>query len=149
MSKTFKSALDSPVTLEVEDTFGLPGVYLTIGQSVILLGLSDIPSLMLALGECLPPLPDFVRDGSYEAYMAVVVTYLDKAVRALESETAKAKAKAKEQAELETCALEMLNALRKHHGKPERSWEDTHVEVREEFLVLARRARELGGRVGE
>lgn len=104
--------------------------------------MADAPALMQAISECLPPIPDLVRDGSYEAYMAVVVEYLDKAVRALEIETLKAK----EQAELETCALEMLNALRNHHGKPERSWEDTHVKVREEFLVLARRARELGGR---
>ena len=140
--KTFKSALNSPVTLEVEESTLRQGFYLTIGQNTILLAPSDASALMQAIVECLPPLPDFVRDGSYEAYMAVVVEYLDRAVRALEYETSKTK----EQAELETFALEMLNALRKHHGKPELSWEDTHVKVREEFLVLARRALEIGGR---
>lgn len=145
MSKTFKNAHTVHGKMTVREDGGCVSVSVNMdspSDTIIHLAPSDAPALMQAIVECLPPLPNFVRDGSYEAYMAVVVEYLDRAVRALEAETAKAK----EQSELETCALEMLNALREHYGKPERSWEDTHVEVREEFLVLARRARELGSR---
>lgn len=141
--KTFKSALNSPVTLEVEESTLRPGFYLTIGQNTILIAPSDAPALMQAIVECLPPLPDFVRDGSYEAYMAVVVEYLDRAVRALEYETAKAK----EQAELEAEALELYNArISFLGGEALTSFEELNQANKDIWIVVARKARELGGR---
>ena len=141
--KTFKSALNSPVTLEVEESTLRQGFYLTIGQNTILLAPSDASALMQAIVECLPPLPDFVRDGSYEAYMAVVVEYLDRAVRALEYETAKAK----EQAELEAEALELYNArISFLGGEALTSFEELNQANKDIWIVVARKARELGGR---
>ena len=141
--KTFKSALNSPVTLEVEESTLRQGFYLTIGQNTILIAPSDAPALMQAIVECLPPLPDFVRDGSYEAYMAVVVEYLDRAVRALEYETAKAK----EQAELEAEALELYNArISFLGGEALTSFEELNQANKDIWIVVARKARELGGR---
>ena len=145
MSKTFKSAVTSR-TLTVEGFFNgaFSVVFSDDSSRDLMLQGDDAPALALAILEAagvearsIPSArigtSEHLSDTAYE-----LSTYIEKQQRAT--------AEAKEQSELETCALEMLNALRKHYGKPERSWEDTHVEVREEFLVLARRARELGSR---
>lgn len=111
-------------------------------EAQIDLPMADAPALMQAIAECLPPLPDIVRDGSYEAYMAVVVEYLDKAVRALEYETTKAK----EQAELKAEALELVNAWRDSADcTPFTSWDMLDgTSVGDHWLAVARRAREIG-----
>lgn len=106
--------------------------------------MADAPALMQAIAKCLPPLPEIVRDGSYEAYMAVVVEYLDKAVRALEYESTKAK----EKAELKAEALELFNAWREAgNSTPLTDWGTLiDTSVGDYWLAVARKAREIGGR---
>lgn len=104
---------------------------------------ADAPALLQAIVECLPPLPNIVRDGSYEAYMAVVVEYLDKAVRALELETFKAK----EQEELEAEALELHNKyITELDFAPAESWDGSVTRKKAAWIAVARKARELSGR---
>lgn len=103
---------------------------------------TDGPALMQAIAECLPPLPNFVRDGSYEAYMAVVVEYLGKAVRALESEASEAK----EQSKLEAEALGYWKAFHSVMGQgiaDEVQWTDLMPETQTKWLAVARKAREV------
>lgn len=102
--------------------------------------MADAPALLQAIVECLPPLPDIVRDGSYEAYMAVVVEYLDKAVRTLEIETFKAK----EQEELEAEAVKLANAGRSASVEYERESVLNFHDLDTEFwIAVARKSREL------
>lgn len=144
MSKTFKSAksaLELTVVRTNEDLVRIITQLPYETGRAIDLAPSDAPALMQAIVECLPPLPDFVRDGSHEAYMAVVVTYLDKAVRALEAETAEAK----EQAELEAEALELYNTWREVNAyEALSSFSDgAPIGAMAEWLAVARRAREM------
>ena len=111
-----------------------------IGQSVprqAVLPHTDAPALMQAIGDCLPPIPATVRDGSYEACMAVALEYLGKAVRALEAETAEAK----EQAKLEAEALELYNVCMTGHSLS--SFNGLGGALRDQWLAVARRAREM------
>lgn len=139
-SKTFKSALDSPVTLEVERETHPAGVYLTIGQATILLGASDAPALALAILEA----------AGVEAFGA---GYLNKAVDCLQlhaREQERATAEATERAELEAEALELFNAAEDVPARVSEpaveSFEGMPRYVRERWLAVARRAREIGGR---
>lgn len=140
--KTFKSALVSPVTLEVEDTFGLPGVpgvYLTIGQSVILLGLSDAPALALAILESAGF--EDSSSGGHITGARIAVGDLKRHVKMQE----RANAEAKDRAELKAEALELVNAWRDSANyTPHTNWdalEDTPVG--DHWLSVARKSREL------
>lgn len=135
MSKTFNDSRPNvPNVLEVKPgnecmTFRAR----SYSQDVLIfLAPSDAPALMQAIGDCLPPIPDTVRDGSYEAFMVVAMTYLGKAVRALEAEAAEAEAQAKLEAE----ALELFKA-----GFPN-SVEPPEIQ-HSMWLAVARRAREI------
>ena len=143
-SKTFKSAV-SEGRLSIEEA---PCGLFTVGirrdgvvTDVVDLAPSDAPALMQAIVECLPPIPEIVRDGSYEAYMAVVVTYLDKAVRALEAETAEAK----EQAELEAEAFNLYRAYMAVHAPMNAigDWQMLAERTKEKWLAVVRKSREL------
>ena len=128
MSKTFKNAHTVHGKMTVREDGGCVSVSVNMdspSDTIIHLAPSDAPALMQAIAECLPPIPDIVRDGSYEAYMAVVVTYLDKAVRALEAE-----------AELEAEALELFKA-----GFPD-CVEPPEIQ-RDMWIAVARKAREM------
>ena len=140
-SKTFESSRPTGTLLRVEPIEIFNEAHLTIvlpsREEDICIAQSDAPALMQAIGECLPPIPETVRDGSYEAYMSVVMTYLGRAVRALETETAEAEAQAKLEAE----ALELLNASRiALHSAPVDELMAGH---KLKWLAVARRAREI------
>ena len=132
MSKTFKNAHTVHGKMTVREDGGCVSVSVNMdspSDTIIHLAPSDAPALMQAIAECLPPIPDIVRDGSYEAYMAVVVTYLDKAVRALESE-----------AELEAEALELFNA---NQGTELDDWKYADRSVVSSWVRVARKAHEM------
>lgn len=140
-SKTFKSVFHGS-SIQVHDNG--EGVFIGLLREDSMtrgttLSKSDAPALMQAIGECLPPIPDTVRDGSYEAFMAVALEYLGKAVRALEAETAEAK----EQAELEAEALELRNAFSLAIGGASIDSFAGHSVNKPGWIDAARRAREM------
>lgn len=57
-----------------------------------------------------------------------------------------AEEKAREVSELVPVAFELLKSVRQFHGKDVGTWEETHEEVKEEFLALARSARDMGAK---
>ena len=146
-SKTFKCVEHEEEVLEVYPFTGeeagrkfsllMPHVSSNAG---IAFDSTTAPALMQAIGECLPPIPDTVRDGSYEAFMTVALEYLGKAVRALEAETAEAE----DQAKLEAEALELFNQYRVATKlEPISSWDEAHPLAQEQWLAVARKAREM------
>jgi len=134
MSKTFKSALDSPVTLEVERETHPAGVYLTIGQATILLGASDAPALALAILEAA---------GAHKDSQ----DFLGGAVEQLKfhiGEQDRATAEARERAELEAEALELFKASGAYGSdRFFLKFSDLEETTQSAWLAVARRAREL------
>lgn len=147
-SKTFKCVEHEEEVLEVYPFTGedggrkfsllMPHVSSNAG---IAFDSTTAPALMQAIGECLPPIPETVRDGSYEAFMTVALEYLGKAVRALETSTAEAEAQAKLEAE----ALELCNAWREANGYDALSSfsDGAPIGAMAEWLAVARRARKI------
>lgn len=133
-SKTFKSALDSPVTLEVERETHPAGVYVSIGQSTILLAASDAPALSLAILEAA---------GAHKDSQ----DFLGGAVEQLKfhiGEQERITAEARERAELEAEALMLANSAVLAVGNPPypsiEHMSDTSLR---KWLAVARRAREM------
>ncbi|MGP7812391.1 hypothetical protein [Glutamicibacter soli] len=132
--KKFKSALDSPVTLEVEGNINSQGVFLAVDNSTILLAPSDAPALCLAILEAV----GVTRQG--EDFLAGALESLQFHIE----EQERATAEARERVELEAEALELFNVVREHDGEPRvATWDGFHAGTMEVYLLLARRAREL------
>lgn len=143
MSKTFKSVTGKSDSRRVHIESRPEGPNIWISDNSwgsdygITLAPSDVAELMLAIGDTLP-VPDMVREGSYEHFLSSAIHCLAKAVKAQESE-------AEAQAKLEAEALEFLNVTQKHNGIPlTESWDgfkDGGVKIL--YMNMARKAREL------
>lgn len=145
MSKTFKSVTDNESELDVSaNDCGVFIAFSRAGQirQASTFAPSDAAELMLAIGDTLP-VPDMVREGSYEHFLGSAIHCLAKAVKAKESEAAEAR----ERAELEAEALELCNAHRKACGSPTATtWDDLTLGAKENWLAVTRKAREIAGR---
>ena len=146
MSKTFKSVTDNESELDVRANDC--GVFIAFSRSgqirqASTFAPSDAAELMLAIGDTLP-VPDMVREGSYEHFLSSAIHCLAKAVKAQESEAAEAEAQAKLEAE----ALELFNTLQVEiSGILGPNWvnvtEFPNNETKRKWLAVARRAREI------
>ena len=108
----------------------------------ILLDCGDIPAVALSalkVSGVEPMFDPFAKKGTDRHLSHVFDGLLDYVTIA-----PKVEAEERELKELEGIAFELLKARRAFGGKAEGTWEDTHPEVQEEFLVLATSAKEMG-----
>lgn len=140
-SKTFKSVTDNESELDVRaNDCGVFIAFSRAGQirQASTFAPSDAAELMLAIGDTLP-VPDMVREGSYEHFLGNAIHYLAKAVKAQERATAEAR----ELAELEAEALELYSAARRQKGLRPAAWDELREADQHLWLAVARRAREM------
>lgn len=143
--ETFKCSLTVDRVLGIYGSFSEDGVQLTIldgnglgsGRGVYIDN-KDIPKIIGGLlsksGVRSANHGDF-RSGSH-AHLEFILSEVECYIGAVEKAE-----KIAEKKKLEAEALALLNAVRDFHNKPRKTWEDTHEDVREEFLVLAKAAR--------
>ena len=145
-SKTFKSVTDNEGELDVRaNDCGVFIAFSRAGQiwQASTFAPSDAPALALAILEAagLTVAKGDVKQDSFEDVMIDASLHLKCAIRLQERATAEAK----EQAELEAEALELFNTFWRSDGEGPSSIENWRApnEEREDWLAVARRAREM------
>lgn len=151
-SKTFRDATNTGTEVYVGEGINADSVHLiirragaTIGKAGIYLNTSDIPALMLALGEVMG-----WPEEDPNSITHPIMRSLGDVIRIQERITAEEEAEARKQAELEALALELSNEYVTQLGfDPVESWDDSGERRKTAWVAVARIARELAGEGGK